>query len=39
VGIEDVRDIIADLDQALTKSGSVLSEPEKDKKVVGAGTA
>jgi O-acetylhomoserine (thiol)-lyase len=39
VGIEDVRDIIADLDQALTKSGSVLSEPEKDKKVAGAGTA
>ena len=39
VGIEDVRDIIADLDQALTKSGSVLSEPKKDKKVLGAGTA
>jgi len=39
VGIEDVRDIIADLDQELTKSGSILSESKKDKKVLGAGTA
>jgi O-acetylhomoserine (thiol)-lyase len=39
VGIEDVRDIIADLDQSLTKSREALSESEKDKKVAGAGTA
>jgi O-acetylhomoserine (thiol)-lyase len=34
VGIEDVRDLIADLDQALIKSGRALST-----KVAGAGTA
>jgi O-acetylhomoserine (thiol)-lyase len=39
VGIEDVRDIIADLDQSLTKSREALSELEKGKKVSGAGTA
>ena len=39
VGIEDVRDIIADLDQSLTKSRQSLSESEKGKKVAGAGTA
>ena len=39
VGIEDVRDIIADLDQSLTKSGRALSESEQGKKVAGAGTA
>jgi len=39
VGIEDVRDLIADLDQALSKSGRALSEPAKGKKVAGAGTA
>ncbi len=38
VGIEDVRDIIADLDQALTKSGRALSESPEGKKVAGAGT-
>ncbi|HAF13544.1 MAG TPA: homocysteine synthase [Blastocatellia bacterium] len=39
VGIEDVRDIIADVDQALTKSGRALAEPQESKKVVGAGIA
>src|SRR6266446_9985173 len=39
VGIEDVRDLIADLDQALSKSGRALSDPEKGKKVAGASTA
>ena len=38
VGIEDVRDIIADLDQSLTKSRDALSESERGKKVAGAGT-
>jgi O-acetylhomoserine (thiol)-lyase len=37
VGIEDVRDLIADLDQALSKSGRALSDPGK--KVAGASTA
>ena len=39
VGIEDVRDLIADLDQALSKSGRALSDPEKSKKVAGASAA
>jgi O-acetylhomoserine (thiol)-lyase len=39
VGIEDVRDIIADLDQALTKSGRALFESQQGKRVAGAGTA
>ena len=39
VGIEDVRDLIADLDQALSKSGRALSDSEKGKKVAGASTA
>ncbi len=37
VGIEDVRDLIADLDQALSKNGRALSDPGK--KVAGASTA
>ncbi len=35
----DVRDIIADLDQALTKSGRALFESQQGKRVAGAGTA